>query len=212
MLFVLVVFSLPGVPVYDGARLFLMVFPLWAIAVGAGVRLLIETPRWRLSLRCALLAIFVAMQGVGLIIYHPCHLSHYNLLVGGLPGALRWGFEATYWGDAVREPMLAEASRRSPGAPILLAPHLAPFQAAAMTLASPALCRSENMLIGYDPSLPEEAKKCRYAVVYRRRADGDIVERLLSEGQVVSEYNVQGEWLARLIEIAPPARRRRQGD
>ena len=36
MLFVLLVFSCPGVPVYDGVRLFLMVFPLWAIWVGYG--------------------------------------------------------------------------------------------------------------------------------------------------------------------------------
>ena len=38
MIFVLALFSLPGTPVYDGVRLFLMVFPIWAIWVGIGAR------------------------------------------------------------------------------------------------------------------------------------------------------------------------------
>ena len=41
MVFVLAVFSWPGMPVYDGERLFLMVFPLWAVWVGIGARRLI---------------------------------------------------------------------------------------------------------------------------------------------------------------------------
>jgi hypothetical protein len=36
IVWLLAVFSWPGVPVYDGVRLFLTVFPLWAILVGAG--------------------------------------------------------------------------------------------------------------------------------------------------------------------------------
>ena len=32
----MLVFSWPGTPVYDGVRLFLMVFPVWAIAAGLG--------------------------------------------------------------------------------------------------------------------------------------------------------------------------------
>ena len=41
MLFVLTVFSLPGTHVYDGVRLFLMVFPLWAVWVGIGAKWLV---------------------------------------------------------------------------------------------------------------------------------------------------------------------------
>ena len=57
----------------------------------------------------------------------PCHLCYYNLAVGGLAGAERLGFEATYWGDTVREPMLAEAARRSEGRwpHVLFVPNLA---------------------------------------------------------------------------------------
>ena len=42
MVFVLLVFSLPGTPVYDGVRLFLMVFPLWAVWVGIGAGWLVS--------------------------------------------------------------------------------------------------------------------------------------------------------------------------
>ena len=48
---------------------------------------------------------------------------------GWRPGrAEKRGFEVTYWGDTVREPMLAEAARLSPDEPILSAPNLRPFR------------------------------------------------------------------------------------
>jgi 4-amino-4-deoxy-L-arabinose transferase-like glycosyltransferase len=226
--FVLLVFSWPGTPVYDGERLFLMVFPLWAVWVGIGARrlwclsdalhqhrtpthcnggalgngiMLMETGRGYCAK--ALVLLFVALQGIGLVLYHPCHLSHYSLLVGGLAGAERLGFEATYWGDTVREPMLAEAACLSRGEPVLLAPNLAPFQAPAVEITSPALRKAGVSLIGWDSSNPQAAKNCRYAVIYHRRADLADVERIQGQGRVVMEYENQGVWLARLIELAP---------
>ncbi len=207
MVFVLLVFSWPGTPVYDGVRLFLMVFPLWAIWTGIGARRLVELPFFLARpswLRQATLAVLVAMQGAGLVMYWPCHLSYYNLLVGGLAGAERLGFEVTYWGDSIREPMLAEAVRRSPEMPILFAPNLAPFQAPAVTISSPSLREAGLSLVGLDFSSLQTAKKCRYAVVYHRRADLSSIECLLEQGRVVSEYEIQGVWLARLLELAPP--------
>ena len=204
MAFVLLVFSWPGTPVYDGVRLFLMVFPLWAVWVGIGARWLIERPAvaaWPLRLRYGMLAVFVALQGTGLIVYHPCQLSYYNLLVGGLPGAERLGFEVTYWGDTVREPMLAEAARLSHGEPILFAPNLAPFQAPAVTITSPALLETGTALVGWDSSAPQAAEGCRYAIVYHRRADLAGAEWILKRGRVVMEFGKQGVWLARLVEL-----------
>lgn len=147
---------------------------------------------------------FVALQGIGLVIYHPCHLSYYSLLAGGLAGAERLGFEVTYWGDTVREPMLAEAARLLPGKPVLFAPNLAPFQAPAINVTSPALRQAGTSLIGWDSSSPEEGKQCRYAVVYNRRADLPGAEWILQQGRVVAEYSRQGVWLARLIDLAAP--------
>ena len=128
ILFVLAIFSWPGVPVYDGVRLFLVVLPLWAIPVGLGARWLVDRPwlaaRWPLRVRLAGLVAFIAAQGVGMLLYHPYQLSYYNLATGGLQGASRLGFEVSYWGDAVREPILAEAVDRSRGGPVLFGPSL----------------------------------------------------------------------------------------
>jgi hypothetical protein len=210
-LFVLAVFSWPGVPVYDGVRLFLMAFPLWAIWAGVGAKWLVEhpaLPSWSRRRRLLGLGLFMVLQGTGLILYHPCQLSHYSLLVGGLAGAERLGFEVSYWGDAVGEPLLRQAAARSEGQPILLAPHLAPWQAAAVTISSPALqpaLREGRVpLVGWDPSQPQRFADCRVAVIYHRRADLGVIQGALAEGRVVAEYTKQGVWLARLAEIPSP--------
>ena len=204
MFFLLLLFSWTGVPVYDGVRLFLMVFPLWAIWVGIGARWLTDrlisawkTPR----VIFAAIGAFVAIQGIGLVIYHPCHLSYYNLLTGGLAGANKLGFEATYWGDSVREPLLAEGVRLSDGSPILFAPNLAPFQAPAVEMYSPSLNKAGVELVGENQFEPELADRCRYAVIYNRRANPASV---VGRGKVVAEYREQGVWLARLIELTAP--------
>jgi 4-amino-4-deoxy-L-arabinose transferase-like glycosyltransferase len=206
-LFMLGVFSWPGVPVYDGVRLFLMVFPLWAIWVGMGAKWLVEGSAFPSRSRRGRLwglGVFLSFQATGLVIYHPCQLSHYSLVVGGLAGAERLGFEVSYWGDAVDEAVLERAAARSQGRPILLAPHLAPWQAATVTASSPALAHWQTQLVGWDPAKAEAAMACRYAVVYRRRANLDVIQGLLAEGRVVDEYTKQGVWLARVIELPAP--------
>jgi hypothetical protein len=233
IIFVLTLFSCPGTPVYDGVRLFLMVFPIWAVwtAIGAGwlvshcrVPLLGTSsalPKLagrhclkqavahrgeeceRNLVRTVAVSLFLALQGLGLVIYCPCHLSYYNLLVGGLAGAERLGFEVTYWGETVREPILAEAARLSHGKPILFAPNLAPFQVPAVEMCSPALHDAGVHLVGWDRSKPAEADDCGYAVIYHRRADLADVEGLLRHGTIVKEYSKQGVWLTQLVRLAP---------
>jgi hypothetical protein len=208
MFFVLLVFSCPRVPAYDGVRLFLLAFPLWAIWVGTGAGWLIDgaAARWlpRRAIRVAAVLTFVALQGIGLAIYRPCQLSYYNLLVGGLAGAETLGFEVTYWGDTVREPMLADAARRCDGRPILLVPSLAPYQPAGISITSPALCQAGVALVGEDSARPQTVGRRRYAVVYHRRADSEGATRVLEHGRVVGEYSVEGVWLARLVEEDAP--------
>ena len=241
MLFVLLVFSLPGTPVYDGVRLFLMVFPLWAVWVGIGAGWLVSRASSIVSInsreltapgaspvdsrisqtapgavssrlfpykvKCtAAVLLFVALQGIGIVKYSPCHLSYYNLLVGGLARAERLGFEVTYWGDTVREPMLAEAARLSPDGQVLFAPNLAAFQVPAVEMCSPALDHAHVRLVGWDESKPEATESCGYAVVYHRRADLAGAKWLLDRGEVVQEYSQQGVWLARLVRLHPPPR------
>ena len=242
ILFILVLFSWPGTPVYDGVRLFLMVFPLWAIWVGVGAKRLvgwINSPLKKsvlensgataglsssvvnpsrkntagqassgtrfspISPRVAvcIVGLFVALQAAGLFLYHPCQLSYYNLFVGGLAGANKLGFETTYWGDSIREPLLAEGVRLAEGGPILFAPNLAPFQAPCTAASSPSIGISGTELIGLDPNKPAEAERCRFAVIYNRRADSPETFPAIAGGKVVAEHREQGIWLSRLVEL-----------
>jgi len=208
--FVLLVFAWPGTPVYDGVRLFLMVFPLWAISVGVGGKWVVEHPLWRsvsLRVRLGTLAMLLAMQGVGLIVYHPCQLSHYSLVVGGLAGAERLGFEVTYWGDAVQESLLAEAARRARGDQVVFGPDLAPFQIPGVVISSPAMWQKAQAegrvpLIGWDESWQQPPAGCRYGVFYNRKADLAQVPEELLVGSDVAAYQKQGVWLARLVEFS----------
>lgn len=116
MLFLLILFSIPRVAVYDGERLFLMVFPLWALFAGRGVNRISEW--WKLRRQRELpawpVALFLAAQAYGLFVVAPCHLSYYNLLVGGLRGADRLGLPVTYWGDSVTRSFLRDVAQAVP--------------------------------------------------------------------------------------------------
>ncbi len=128
ILLFLTLFSL-GTPVYDGERLFLHVFPSWAILIGLGFsRLWARIPQtWP---RVLLVGAVVA-QGYGTLSMHPFGLSYFNGFVGGLRGADRLGLERTYWGDSIDPILLAELARRAePGSVAILTPalhHLQPL-------------------------------------------------------------------------------------
>jgi len=212
--FVLLVFSWPGTPVYDGVRLFLMVFPLWAVSVGVGANWLVQHAAWQqwsLGIRLSSLGLFVALQGVGLVLYYPAELSHYSLLVGGLWGADKLGFEVNYWGDCVQESLLAEAARRTPGQTILFGPSLAYFQVEAVWRNSPALlekaAREDRVpLAGWEAGGTQAHTEGRYAVFYNRKADLAGIPREYWSGETIAEHRKQGVWLARLIKCPGPVR------
>ena len=108
------------VPVYDGERLFLHVFPAWAMLIGLGFGR--AWARWGTGRGGRLLlTAFLLAQGYGTLALHPFGLSYYNLLTGGLPGAERLGLELTYWNDAVDRVLLdrlaAEATPKAVGGP-----------------------------------------------------------------------------------------------
>jgi hypothetical protein len=202
------VFSWPGVPVYDGVRLFLLVFPLWAVFVAIGAKWLVEhcvwgalPPRWRV----AVMGLLILLQGLGVVVYHPCQLSHYSLLTGGLWGAERLGFEVSYWGDSVTEPLLAEAARRAPGETVVFGPSLAPFQPPGVVLGSPSLLQSGTSLVGWEQTWRRPPAGCRFGIFYHRRADLAAVPEAVTGGTVAMESRRQGVWLARLIEFSSAA-------
>ena len=92
-------FSLP-IARYDGERLFSCCFPL---VDGCGYGSIISREN-RFSSDSSIHGHRDAcrpsrVQFVGLVTLHPFQLSYYNALMGGLPGADRLGFEATYCGE-----------------------------------------------------------------------------------------------------------------
>jgi hypothetical protein len=185
------------VPVYDGERLFLVIFPLGAIVVGRGFQSIWEAGS---NGGRRLLGIFLLAQAFGLLATHPFGLSYYNALIGGLPGAERLGMELTYWGDAVDDRLLNRLARDArPGESASLAPTLAPEQGKIAT--NRALARLPLVLQDQDG-----AGRTDWLVVSRREAYWSAaVRERLARDEVVAERARQGVWLSRLL-------RRRKSD
>lgn len=199
ILFFLVLFS-TRVPVYDGERLFLHVFPAWALLAGLGFGRIYE----RLSnvrLRQALIGLLV-LQGLGVVLIHPFGLSHYNLLVGGLPGAERLGLEVTYWSDTIDDVLLdqlARAAAREASAAMM--PTLYPGQGVLTTGFNRVLARRGIVLADQEAALRAE-----WVVVSRRSAYWPDVwrERMRSgRGRLVATTSRQGVPLAELWHFPP---------
>jgi hypothetical protein len=151
------------VPVYDGERLFLIVFPLWALLAGLGFETAWRrAARWRWA-RVALGGVLAA-QAYGVVKLHPFELSYYNAFVDGLRGAERLGLELTYWGDTVDRPLLdALAHAARPGQSAAIVPTLHHIQ--------PAACLTPE-LFTRQISLQDQAAfdRAAWLVVYRRTA------------------------------------------
>jgi 4-amino-4-deoxy-L-arabinose transferase-like glycosyltransferase len=173
LVFPLLLFSLPHVAVYDGARLFLVVFPLWAIFVGRGGAVAWMWLRQRLSPRVAVVVAgcFLAGQLWGTVATWPCFLSYYNIAIGGLRGADRLGMELDYWSEAVTRNFLEDVARTVPeGAHVEVSPILLPnnMQTEEMLSQSPVLRRRGIVLSTYQP---DAANHAPYVIVFMRRAD-----------------------------------------
>jgi 4-amino-4-deoxy-L-arabinose transferase-like glycosyltransferase len=199
-LFPLVVFSVPGIPVYDGVRLFLMVFPFWAIFVGQAAGWAYEwlTQRWQPRWAAALLGSFFACQGFGLWYYHPFQLSYYNLLVGGLRGADRLGFEVTYWGDSVTTDLIDRWAALAPkGSCAVFRPTLYTGQGLLYLTAD---AHRKELTIR-----PQYWSACPYLIVYNRRAYLSEARRFVDDPaqKPLLENARDGVWLSRVYVRAP---------
>ncbi len=194
----LVLFS-TRVPVYDGERLFLLVFPPWAILIGRGFAPVWSATAGRSPVRWALGGI-VLLQGYGVVAFHPFGLSYYNALVGGLPGAERLGLELTFWGDAVDRVVLEQLVRAvPPGEQAALAPTLYPGQG---TLTTTRSMFRRGLVLKDEESVPTSP----WIVVYRRTAYWKPELRTrLARAPVVFSRSRQGVWLSRIVANRPQA-------
>lgn len=102
-LFPLIFFSLPGVPRYDGVRLFISMYPFICLLSGFGIQKilsLVRKPFLYGSLFVVIWGLWIAtfISSVGFT--HPYESSYYNELIGGVDGANKKGMEVDYWGSA----------------------------------------------------------------------------------------------------------------
>ena len=136
----LVLFSLPGVAVYDGARLFLIAFPGIALLAGVGVS---GFHKWLVAREWParpILGILLATQVAGVMTTTPYYLSYYNVAVGGTPGAERLGFEVSYWGDSYSRDFFHKMTEAVPdNAIVQVTPVLHQFQLAEIERQVPML-------------------------------------------------------------------------
>ncbi len=190
----LVLFRLPGVAVYDGVRLFLVAFPGWAILAGLGTQKLHAWLSLKVKKPAVWTAAFLASNVVGLVWLHPYHLSYYSAAVGGSAGASRFGFEASYWGDAISRSLLDEiANELPPGALVEFAPLMHPYQLTELY----QLPVIEGVQLHLKPY--NTAPRGPWLLVFHRLADAPSEERLKSEGwAIATDVQRQGVRLASL--------------
>jgi 4-amino-4-deoxy-L-arabinose transferase-like glycosyltransferase len=187
----LVLFS-TRIPVYDGERLFLMVFPLWAVLIGRGFGWFWERTGQGRAGKFALAGLLL-LQGFGVVMYHPFGLSYYNALVGGIAGAERLGLELTFWGDAVDRQLLDHLVQAGPDTEtVALVPTLYPGQGIMST--TRAMARRKLILADQ-----ESIATADLLVVSRRTAYWPKgLREKLSTARVLYQRTCRGVWLSRI--------------
>ncbi len=171
-LFPLIVFALPGIAVYDGERLFLTSFPLWAFFIGRGwCRLWNLLRRWSNSRLTAgiVCSILLLVSASPLIMMAPCHVSYYNEVTPFLTGTGdRSGLEIDYWGAGMTRRLLVRLAETVPeGEAVAITPTLHQFQADDFNRQSPVLRSRRIRIVEYQP----ESSTQMYILAYRRLAD-----------------------------------------
>jgi len=206
VVFALAFFAVPGIAVYDGTRLFLVAFPLWAVLAGAGGQQVIQwlSARWSSRAAVVCVSLLLAAQGYGVVAMHPCQLSYYNIFVGGPGGADRLGFERSYWGDGITRQLIQALVDQVPGGATL---DVAPVTQGSIQLddlsaQSPLLREHDIHLRAYDDPHRDQV---RYVLVFRRRADPwQSLEPAPEHGRLLAETRREGVQLAALYVLDRP--------
>jgi len=94
----LIVFSIPISPKYDGTRLFIVIF-IW-IAAMAGIGLRHAMEKWPGRKIGIIAFILLGICAIRAFQVHPFEFSYYNVLAGGARGAQKLGLESTYFWEA----------------------------------------------------------------------------------------------------------------
>lgn len=203
----LAVFSLPGVPVYDGERLWLPALAVWLVFFGRGCDHIVRKfaswkPQSREVVRSALILMTV-VQVVMLNRFSPCYLSFYSGTAGGMAGAHAAGLELDYWGSAVTRPLLERLVEIVPqGGEVAMTPVLHQFQTEELWRQSPVLRRHGVQIVAFDPAQPAP----EFVLLFRRLADLPEAWRGAPDGyEPVADVIRDGVQLAALYRRVAPS-------
>jgi hypothetical protein len=174
----LTVFSVPGVPVYDGVRLFLPSLLGLAVLAGRGWGGLINRIALRLPAKAGRVSGWAGNPSVSAIFLvlallplpwtmQPFAINQYGVICGGNRGAAALGLEACYWGDALN----GDFWQRVPqGSVIEVAPVSHPQQLAALQLLVPVVADRQIELRPYLYG-EQGAAEPEYLLLLHRLAD-----------------------------------------
>lgn len=141
----LLVFALPGTPVYDSTRLFLVIMPMLAFLAARGMIQLIRSSASivrRFTISAVAIGLLLPLPAV----FSPFGLCSYGAQIGGTAGAAALGMEADYWGVGLN----AEAWKLIPeGSTVMVAPVSHQFQLRDLQSLHPEIQRRNLTLVPY---------------------------------------------------------------
>lgn len=215
----LIVFSLPGVAVYDGERLFLTIFPLVALLSGLGLTSLLERLKEREKwpfvtsfmsqsewLPRGIVGTLFGLLAIVQLSSSPFWLSTYSGVAGSTAGGAALGMEASYWGDGLTRSFWKECEGKIPrGAQVAVAPVLHQFQLPDWKSQVPAILRNDWQLIPLADVSGAEFKafeRPRLVVIFWRKADlaAPWQQKLLAQTPLV-QRSIGGVLIAGLYEL-----------
>jgi len=205
----LIVFALPGTPVYDGNRIFLIVMPpIIVLAARAFCRFdnmtngqgdLSRSPISRTVARWQVTVLgLLALQPFGSPIFSPYAISQYGPLAGGSNGAAWMGMESSYWSDGLNGSFWEQVPENST---VFVAPVSHQFQLQDIMSLVPIVQQRKIKLAPYeyDPD-----KQNGLLLLIHRLADLRPELRVVPPGAtVVAEARLDDVVLARLIDTSP---------
>lgn len=122
VVFILGIASGPGIPRYDGIRLFLPLFPFLAALAGTGFAQALKKCQSLGAVSAGAarafsvlgVTAFALYHLVWLYVLHPFYLSDYSVCVGGPRGAGALGLETTFWLDAMDRKVIEFVNEQAP--------------------------------------------------------------------------------------------------
>lgn len=213
LLFPLFVFALPGTPIYDSVRLFLVVMPMLAFLSARGLIQLVaclsknkpqdsgkSTPSPQRKRVCVgVLCLLMAVVSVSRFSLHqPYCLEEYSLTVGGTRTAVEvLGLECSYWAEGINGDFWKQVPENST---VFVAPVSHQFQLQDLQQLVPIV---QQRNIKLESFLYEPTKQRGLLLLLHRLADLPPGLRQVPPGaKVVAEATYRGVVMARLVDTS----------